>query len=140
MEGESFESFTARERTRLEAEREIIRTRQAEFDRELDRIDREMHAITAYERAKSGAPMARQGRGGGGQRSGGGQPRGRKGSKREDLLNVIRSANGMSRGEILEKMGLKGNKSGEMSVSNALTSLTKNGQVRREGGKYSVAG
>jgi hypothetical protein len=33
-------------------------------------------------------------------------------------------------------MGLKGDKAGEMSVSNALTALTKNNQVRREGGKY----
>jgi len=33
-------------------------------------------------------------------------------------------------------MGLKGDKSGEMSVSNALTALTKNNQVQRDGGKY----
>jgi hypothetical protein len=38
---------------------------------------------------------------------------------------------GLARGEILEKMGLKGDKSGKMSVSNALTALTKNGQVVR---------
>ena len=39
----------------------------------------------------------------------------------------------------LIQMGLKGDKSGEMSVSNALTALTKNNQVRREGGKYVAA-
>jgi hypothetical protein len=33
-------------------------------------------------------------------------------------------------------MSLKGDKSGEMSVSNALTALAKRNQVRREGGKY----
>jgi hypothetical protein len=36
-------------------------------------------------------------------------------------------------------MGLKGNKSGEMSVNNALTALTKRNQVRREGHKYYLA-
>jgi alkylation response protein AidB-like acyl-CoA dehydrogenase len=47
-------------------------------------------------------------------------------------LAVIKAnADGLARGEILEKMGLKGDKSGEMSVSNALTALTKNGQVVR---------
>jgi alkylation response protein AidB-like acyl-CoA dehydrogenase len=54
-------------------------------------------------------------------------------------MELIRSAPGLSRAEILEKMGLKGDKSGEMSVSNALTALTKTMQVRREGGKYHVA-
>ena len=53
---------------------------------------------------------------------------------------MIREGNGLSRGEILERMGLKGDKSGEMSVSNALTALTKRNQVRREGGKYLPAG
>jgi hypothetical protein len=36
-------------------------------------------------------------------------------------------------------MGLKGDKSSEMSVSNALTALAKSNQVRREGGKYHAA-
>ena len=52
---------------------------------------------------------------------------------------MIRSnATGLSRGEILERMGLKGDKSGEMSVSNALTALTKSNQVARREGKYVV--
>ncbi len=46
---------------------------------------------------------------------------------------------GLTRGELLEKMGLKGDKSGEMSVSNALTALSKTSQVRREDGKYLAA-
>jgi len=59
----------------------------------------------------------------------------RRGTRREQLLNLIRESNGLSRGEILESMGLKGNKIGEMSVSNALTALTKATKVRREGSK-----
>ena len=67
------------------------------------------------------------------------QSRTRRGSRREALLEVIRQSDGLSRGEILERMGLKGDKSGEMSVSNALTALTKSNQVRREDGKYRAA-
>src|SRR3954462_7547414 len=63
------------------------------------------------------------------------QPRTRRGSRRESLLELIRQSDGLSRGEILERVGLKGDKSGEMSVSNALTALTKSNQVHREGGK-----
>lgn len=135
--GESFASYVERERARLDGEVEAIRQQQRELDGRLDAVNAEMHAIDAYERAKSGrAPMARQGRGDGrGRQSGGG----RRGSRREELLNVIREGRTMSRGEILEKMGLKNDKQGSMSVSNALTSLIKNGQLRREAGKYSVA-
>jgi Fe2+ or Zn2+ uptake regulation protein len=57
-------------------------------------------------------------------------------SRREALLELIRQSDGLSRGELLERMGLKGDKSGEMSVSNALTTLTKSDQVHREDGKY----
>jgi hypothetical protein len=52
------------------------------------------------------------------------------------LLELIRQSDGLSRGEILERMSLKGDKSGEMSVSNALTALAKRNHVRREGGRY----
>jgi len=43
---------------------------------------------------------------------------------------------GLSRGEILNLMGLKGDKSGEQSVSNALLALTKQNQLGRREGKY----
>ncbi len=55
-------------------------------------------------------------------------------------MEVIRAnPGGLSRGEIIQQMGLKGDKSGEMSVSNALTALIKSNQVARRDGKY-VAG
>jgi len=130
MSGEQFSGFMTRERERLQAEREQIFNQQAELQRKLDAINREFAAIEAYESAKTGKAA----RGGSG--SGGRQRRGRSGSRRESLIQVIREGNGMSRGEILERMGLKGDKSGEMSVSNALTALSKRNQVRREGGKY----
>ena len=127
----NFSEFISRERDRLRAEREQVFNQQEELQRRLDAVNREFAAIEAYETAKTGkaARQAPAGR----------QPRARRGSRREALLELIRQSDGLSRGELLERMGLKGDKSGEMSVSNALTALTKNNQVLREGGKYRVA-
>jgi hypothetical protein len=124
----NFPDYIARERDRLRAEREQIFSQQEELQRKLDAVNREYAAIEAYETAKTGknARQAPAGR----------QSRARRGSRREALLELIRQSDGLSRGEILEQMGLKGDKSGEMSVSNALTALTKSNQVHREGGKY----
>ena len=106
----NFAEYITRERDRLRAEREQIFTQQEELQRELDAINREFAAIEAYETAKTGKnarqePARRQR-----------QPR--RGSRREGLLELIRQSNGLSRGDILEWMGLKGDKAGEMSVSN----------------------
>ena len=131
--GEHFSDFMSRERERLRAEREQVFTQQEELQRRLDEINREFAAIEAYETAKTGKAAR------GGNASAGRQQRARRGSRREELLNLIREGNGLSRGEILDRMGLKGDKSGEMSVSNALTALTKRNEVRREGGKYHAA-
>src|SRR3954462_8720884 len=127
----NFPDYIARERDRLRAEREQIFSQQKELQRKLDAVNREFAAIEAYETAKTGkaARQAPAGR----------QPRGRRGSRREALLELIRQGDGLSRREILERMGLKGDKAGEMSVSNALTALSKSNQVRREGGKYHPA-
>src|SRR5918911_1139445 len=91
----NFAEYVARERDRLHAEREQIFTQQEELQRELDAINREFAAIDAYETAKTGkaarqqAPAARQ-------------PRARRGSRREDFLELIRQGNGLLRGEILQ--------------------------------------
>ena len=127
----NFPEFIARERERLRAEREQVFNQQKELQRRLDAVNREFTAIEVYETAKTGK-AARQA-------SAGRQPRARRGSRRGALLEIIRQSDGLSRGEILERMGLKGDKSGEMSVSNALTALTKSNQVRREDGKYRAA-
>jgi hypothetical protein len=130
MAEESFESFVQRERARLHGEREAIFTQQKELEDKLDAVDRELIAIDAYEAAKSGKQIP-------GRASRTRSRQARRGSKREQLLALIREHRGLTRGEILEKMGLKGNKPGEMSVSNALTALTKANQIRRnEARKY----
>jgi hypothetical protein len=127
--GKNFATYIQQERDRLQAEREAIRMQQQELEKRLAEVDREFEAINAYEAAKTGK-AARQ------TRTSGGPRQARRGSRREALMELIRSAAGLSRGDILEKMGLKGDKAGEMSVSNALTALAKSNQVRREGGKY----
>src|SRR3954452_12405309 len=124
----NFAEYIARERDRLRAEREQIFGHQEELQRKLDAVNREYAAIEAYETAKTGK-AARQ-------EPARRQRQAHRGSRRKGLLELIRQSNGLSRGDILERMGLKGNKAGEMSVSNALTALSKSNQVRREGGKY----
>ena len=129
--GGNFPEFIARERERLRAEREQIFSQQKELQRKLDAVNREFDAIEVYETAKT-SKAARQ-------TPAGRQPRARRGSRREALLEIVRQSDGLSRGEILERMGLKDDKSGAMSVSNALTALTKSNQVHREDGKYRAA-
>src|SRR5712691_5294483 len=108
---DTFQDFITRDRERLQAERDTIFNQQHELEGKLAAINNELRAIDAYEAAKSGkAAPARQTRTGR-------APRARSGSKREQLLQVIKEGGGLTRGEILEKMGLKGNKTGEMSVS-----------------------
>jgi len=128
MSDESFADYIARERERLSREREEISSQRRDLDNRLAAIDREFQALDAYQTAKTGKPS--------GARRTQTQRRAPRGSRREGLLNLIRDGNGLTRGEILERIGLKGDKSGEMSVSNALNVLLKRSQVRREGGKY----
>src|SRR4051812_1278067 len=120
---ETFEDFIARERERLNGEREAIYNQQQELETKLSAINNELAAISAYEAAKTGKASAARATG---TRTRRGSTGARRGSKREDLLRVIReNPEGLTRGELLEKLGVKGDKSGEMSVSNALTALTK---------------
>jgi hypothetical protein len=123
------EAFIARQRESLLSQRQEILNQQHALQEQLDQVDEMIRKFDAFE-AKP-ARARKQTRSTKGRRTSG-----RRGSKRDELLKVIRGGHGLTRGEILEKMGLKGNKSGEMSVSNALTALTKSNQVRRDGRKY----
>jgi len=127
MSDDRFSDYIAHERERLSRERAEISNQRRELDNRLAAINREFQALEAYQEAKTGRPIGRRIQT---------QRRAPRGSRREEVLNLIREGNGLSRGEILERMGLKGDKSGAMSVSNALTALAKPNQIRREGGKY----
>ena len=136
MAEETFATFIERERERLNKEREEISNQQHELKGKLDAVNRELTAIDAYEAAKSGKQLAPAKQ----VRAPRARSQGRRGSKRDALMQTIRqNPDGLTRGEILEKMGLKGDKSGEMSISNALTALTKANQVSRRDGKYTSA-
>src|SRR5438067_1891121 len=133
---EQFSEFIQQERERLDRERQDVLRQHEGLENRLAEIDRELEAIEAYEAAKTGKINSRrQGR------SGRGRSQAPRGSRREALLQLMReNPNGLRRGEILERMGLKGDKAGEMSVSNALTALTKSNQVSRHEGKYFTQG
>lgn len=130
-----FEDYVAAERERLTADREWLLGQRADIDAKLAEIDREFAAVDAYEAAKTGkqkpvtngtAPNAR---------------RARHGSIRETILSLVEMAPaGLSRREMIEHLGVKGDKSGEMSLSNALTAMVKKGMLVREGGKYHYNG
>ena len=121
------EAFITKQRDALMAQREAIFTQQQELQSELDEVNAMLAKFDVFEGKASSKPSSSRR-----------APAARKGSKRDEVLQIIKSGGGLSRGELLERMNLKGDKSGEMSVSNALTALTKSNQVRRDGGKYHV--
>jgi hypothetical protein len=149
MDDMRFADIMQRERDRLNREREEIVNQQKDLENKLTEINHEFAAIDAYEAAKSGKAVTPSRQPRAPRKSG--MPinqlaadtgaRAKPGTRREAVLNVIgENPNGLSRGEILERIALKGNKSAQKSVSNALTALTKNSQVLRREGKYVMGG
>jgi hypothetical protein len=137
---QTLHEFIKTERVRLEEERKTIVAQQGELENKLADIDRERAAIAAYEITRSGKfaqpkkPAA--GRASNKRPVSGGR---RRGSKRAALLSLIKeNPSGLKRAEIFEKMGLKGDKLGEMSVSNALAALAKSKQLTRQDEKYFI--
>src|SRR4051812_44362854 len=95
------EAFIMRQREALLQQRQELLHQQQAIQQQLDELDEMLSKFDVFE-GKAARPR-KQTRG---QRASGS----RRGSKRDELLNVIRAGNGLTRGEILEKMGLKGNK------------------------------
>lgn len=124
---DDFATYIANERARIAEGRRSLLEQFGPLKEQLAALVREEAAIEAYESAKTGKAVPAAAR----------KTRSRRGGRREEIVNAIRvSPAGMSRGELLLHLGLKGDKSGEMSVSNALTALTKGGQIARRDGKY----
>ena len=147
MDDMRFADVMRRERERLNHECDEILNQQKELDNKLTEVTRELAAIDAYEAAKTGTaampaqqpPAPEKSEATIEELSAEPRPRPQPGTRREALLRVIREhPNGLSRGEIFQCMGLKGDKSAEKSVSNALTALTKNNLVSRREGKYVI--
>lgn len=128
---DNFEQMIEKERARLGALRDDLLAQRARIATQLADIDQELAAIGAYERAKQGKPVraAKAGK----------SIRAPRGAKREELLSLIEDTPGLTRGEIIEKLGIKGDKSQEQSISNALAALKKSGTITATDGKYAIA-
>jgi hypothetical protein len=124
-----FTMFIEQSRPQLTAERDHWLKQQTFCQQNLDRIGRQFAAMEAYEATLAGKTARSKA-------AGNTVPKARRGSRRQEILDLLAQSQGLSRGEILQRMGLTGDKSGEMSVSNALTAITKRNLARREGGKY----
>ena len=130
VSGQSFEDYVASERERLASYRSQYVEMRENAIREIENIDREFAAIEAYEAAKLGkakpasvvAPRARRARWG------------------EAVMQMLSSEPlGMTRGELIAAFGVKGDKSGEASVTNALSAMQKRGTVmRHDNGRWAV--
>lgn len=63
----------------------------------------------------------------------------RRSGVRQDVLAVIKDKGPIARAPLLEDMGVKGDKAGEQSVSNALAALKKAGDITATDGNYEAA-
>lgn len=128
---DNFEQMIDKERARLGKLRDELIAQQSGINTQLGDIDKELSAITAYERAKLGKTtrVQKQTK----------LMRAPRGAKREELLSLIEENPNMSRGEIIDRLGIKGDKGQEQSISNALATMKKAGVITATEGKYAVA-
>lgn len=125
------------ERQRLTKRLEEIAERRVQLDQEVDAIETELHGIQAYLDAKMGKVTTRQATN---TRKAPSAPRGpRKTGVKQQVLDVI-TAEGISKQDILAKLGAVGNKSLEQAISNSLVALKKDEKiVSGERGSYKLA-
>ncbi len=130
---QTFETYIASERERLTKEREEARAEIEAAQEKLAAIDTEMRAIAAYEAAKKGKPATAT--------EGEKKPRKpRETGKRQEVFKLVEEyPDGVSVGELRDKLGIKGDKAGEQSLSNALSALKRSGQITLVDGRYAVA-
>jgi len=58
---------------------------------------------------------------------------------RQEVLQAVKDQGPIARAPLLEHMGVKGDRSGEQSVSNALAALKKSGEITATDGNYEAA-
>jgi Tfp pilus assembly protein PilN len=119
-----------KERDRLRKALADLRAKQKELEAQRATLETELDALAAYEAARSGKTRKSRKL----------VSRVPQGSRQQSVLAVIaKSKKGMTRGDILQVMGLKGNEAGERAVSNALTALKKAKRVTAKDRKYLAA-
>ncbi len=147
---ETFETMMQKERERLTKARQDASSRIDELTQEIASIDRELEAIAAYEQVKTGsAPQIEEAKDTGGKRAqtqkaqkgGAGRrsqsERAPRGSRQQQLVDLLgQHEDGLTRGDILRELGLKGNAGLERSITNVLATMKKAGRVRSEDGRY----
>ena len=145
-----FRTHVTQEKKRLAQQRQAAEKRTAEIESqlrelggELEAIKGELAAIEAYEKASTATAAPRRRRA---SRADASRPatrtrRRRRGSRQAEVLSAIAAfgSAGVGRGGIIDALSVKGDKSAEQSVSNALAALKKSGAVAHEDGKYIVA-
>lgn len=134
---QTFESFVASERERLNKAREEIYNQQHDLEQKLRAVQSELAAIEAYEAVKSGKTVPTVTT-----KTPSRTPGGRRSGVREEVLALIKSAPaGLTRAEMLKMKNIveKENKSGAQSVSNALSALKKAAQLTQTSdGRYII--
>ena len=132
---DELDAAITRQRERLTKTRNDVEGKIAKLQGHLAEIDRQFAAVLAYEQTLAGKlpdPTVSKRR-----RSA--KPA-RRGEKQAQVLRVIgQQAGGMTRGEVIDALGVKGSKSGAQSVSNALTALKKAGKIASTDGKWQAA-
>jgi hypothetical protein len=135
MMADDMEAAIARQRERLTKKRNDVQGKVVELQVQLAEIDRQFAAVLAYEKTLAGKLPDPAGS----KRQQSVRPA-RRGEKQAQVLQAIgRQAGGMTRGEVIDALGVKGSKSGAQSVSNALTALKKAGKIGSTDGKWQVA-
>jgi len=141
---EDFASFVEAERNRITERRNLMLAERNDIDNEIGALDKEMLAIAAYEDVKAGKTLRQmlspaQAKARRSRSSSNGTRAPRQGSRRFEIIELIgANPDGLVRAGILDQLGVKGDKSGEMSVSNALTALIKNNTLTRNKAKRYV--
>jgi hypothetical protein len=126
---ENFATLVDKERERLRKALEDLRAKQDELQAQRATIETELDALETYEAARSGKIRRSKV-----------ASRAPRSSRQQSVLELIaKFKKGMGRGDIIQAMGLKGNKAGEQSVSNALTVLKKAKKVTAKEGNYFAA-
>ena len=121
----TFEALVKKERSRLDTERKNVANKITGLQKQLSEIDRQLKAVNAYDQAKKGTPKKRST-----------APRKRT-SRRADILKTLKNhPEGLARADILTLLTLKGDKSAEKSVSNALNNMKKAKKIKFKDGKY----
>lgn len=136
----TMEGAIARDRERLTAELEEITRQEEQLAARRHDIQGMMDKVEALEAVLEGRVSVD-----GVQKSRAGKastkPRAKPGKKRGEILDLVRQHEaGLSRGELIDMLGVRGNKSGEQSVSNALSAMKKAGNLDARDGRYFAVG